>query len=170
MVTSCFLGFEVIYIVLQAARGQESHFNVSTPFYAFMFNLMAIGAVTATLVVGYIGLQFFTLPQLALPTAYLWGIRIGVILFVIFAFEGFAMGARLSHSVGTSEIVKTIPFLNWSLTVGDLRIAHFVGMHALQILPLLGYYVFKNKYVILSLGIAYFGMATFLLVHALRSK
>ena len=43
------LGFEIIYIALQASKGQESHFNVSTPLYAALFSLMAIAASVVTL-------------------------------------------------------------------------------------------------------------------------
>ncbi|MDX1957480.1 MAG: hypothetical protein SFU98_02850, partial [Leptospiraceae bacterium] len=38
------LGFEIIYIAIQAGRGQLSHFNLSSPFYSAMYSLMAIAA------------------------------------------------------------------------------------------------------------------------------
>jgi len=48
------------------------------------------------------------------------------------------MGSRLSHSVGT-DLGNGIPFLGWNKDGGDLRILHFLGIHALQILPFIGF-------------------------------
>ncbi|MBK8345602.1 MAG: hypothetical protein IPL12_21345 [Bacteroidetes bacterium] len=42
------LGFEIIYIAIQANKGQLSHFNLTTPFYATMYSLMAIAATLVT--------------------------------------------------------------------------------------------------------------------------
>ncbi|MCH2233358.1 MAG: hypothetical protein MK078_03810 [Crocinitomicaceae bacterium] len=60
------LGFEIIYITFQAAKGQASHYNMSTPLYSSMYTLMAVGATVATLAVAYIGIKFFTtsLPEM----------------------------------------------------------------------------------------------------------
>ena len=138
------LVFETGYIALQAARGQLSHFNVSTSFHSVMFSLMGIAIMIMTLWTGYIGLLFFTNGVVALPISYLWGIRLGIIVFVVFAIEGGVMGAYMKHTVGTADGGKGLPLVNWSKTNGDLRIAHFIGMHALQILPLAGYYFSKS--------------------------
>lgn len=165
------LTFEVFYIAWQAARGQASHYNISTPFYTFMYSMMAIAAIIATLAVGYVGMKFFGASfTVELPDYYLWAIRFGFILFVIFSFEGFLMGARLAHTVGAADGGKGIPFLNWSIGYGDLRIAHFVGMHALQALPLLAWYLLRNTPLTITASVIYALGAVFILVVALRGN
>lgn len=164
------LGFEIIYIGWQAARGEASHFNVSTPFYSFMYSLMAIGASVATLVVAYYGALFFTrdLPHIDAPM--LWAIRLGCVLFVIFSFEGFVMGSQLSHTVGGVDGSPGLFFLGWSKTLGDPRVAHFVGMHALQALPLLAHFLVKSKWTIIVIGLGYAVLAGYTLHTALKGK
>ncbi|MDH4472257.1 MAG: hypothetical protein QE487_06595 [Fluviicola sp.] len=164
------LGFEIVYIALQASRGQLSHFNVSTPLYSAMYSMMAIAATIISLYTAYIAVLFFTseLPQLS--THYLWSIRLGLILFVIFSLEGFFMGSRMAHTVGAADGGGGIPILNWSMKYGDLRIAHFIGMHALQVLPILSYYVLKGTKLTIVLSIIYGLLAVFTLFQALQAK
>ena len=49
------LGFEIVYIAIQAGRGQKSHFNMSSPFYLVLFQLMGLAATLVTFYTAYIG-------------------------------------------------------------------------------------------------------------------
>lgn len=164
------LSFEIIYIAIMASVGKQSHYNVSTPFYSLMFSLMALAASLVTIYIAYMGLLFFSQSFPSLPNYYVWGIRLGILIFVIFSFQGFAMGGRMSHSVGLVNDNSNLFIVGWSRLVGDLRIAHFVGMHALQLLPVLAFYVLKNSKLTLVVGLLYAALATFTLYQALQGK
>ena len=168
--TIILLGFEILYILVQAAKGQASHFNLSTPFYAVMYSFMALAASLVTIYTAYVCLLFFKEPMPQLPEYYVWGIRLGMLLFVIFSFQGFAMGSRLTHTIGAADGGKGIPFFNWSITAGDLRIAHFLGMHALQLIPILAFYVLKNTKATFGLAAVYALVAFLSWYMAMRGK
>jgi hypothetical protein len=135
-----------------------------------MFTAMGIAIAILTAWTGYIGYLFFVKTFPALPDAYMWGIRLGILLFVIFAFEGGVMAARLSHTVGAADDGSGLPLVNWSKQHGDLRIAHFIGMHALQLLPLFGYYLSKSVKATIVFALVYFIVTTLLLVQALMGR
>lgn len=162
------LGFEVVYIAFRAGRNELSHYNMGTPLSGALFSVMALAATIVALYTGYVALLFFTGSFPELPVYYVWAIRFALLLFAVFALEGFAMGARLSHSVGGSDDSFGIPIVNWSKKFGDLRIAHFIGMHALQILPVLAFYVLKNTKAVFFVTALYTLLAVFTLVQALR--
>ncbi|HKP72049.1 MAG TPA: hypothetical protein VJT82_03865 [Pyrinomonadaceae bacterium] len=129
---------EMICVVSQAARGVPSHFNVSTAYDASVFGLMGMLIAFNTLLVLVTLLMFFGRTE-PLPPAYLWGIRLGLLLFFLASIEGVAMVSNMAHTVGTPDGGAGLPVVNWSTRAGDLRVAHFLGFHALQILPLAGY-------------------------------
>jgi len=164
------LSFELVYISIKAYQGQLSHFNVSSAFNGAMFSLMGLAISVLTIWTAYIGYLFFVNNFPDLPAAYVWGIRLGILLFVVFAFEGGVMGAKLAHTVGAPDGGSGLPLTNWSTQAGDLRIAHFIGMHALQILPLLSYYLVKNTKAIIVVGLLYFVLTSFLFIQALSGK
>jgi hypothetical protein len=164
------LGFEIIFIAIQAARGQQSHFNVSSPFYSALYALMAFAATAVTLYTAYIATLFFRNDFPNLPIYYLWSIRIALVLFVIFSLEGFVMGSRLSYTIGGADGGAGLPLVNWSTKYGDPRIAHFIGMHALQVLPLLSFYVLKNTKATIILSFLYGLVALFTSLQALPGK
>ena len=163
-------GFELIYIIFQASKGQLSHFNISTPTHSILYSLMGLVAVLVTLYTAYIGFLFFTQSFPNLSIYYVWSIRLGILIFVIFSFEGGLMGSRMNHSVGAINDNSNWWIVGWSKTVGDLRVSHFIGMHALQILPLLSFYVFKNTRITIIISIFYGLLATSTLVQALNGK
>ena len=101
---------------------------------------------------------------------YIWAIRLGILIFVIFSFEGALMSSRVSHSIGAINDNSNWWILGWSKTVGDLRVSHFVGMHALQILPLLSFYILKNTKATIVISIIYGLLAASTLVQALNGK
>ena len=163
-------GFELAYIIFQASKGQLSHFNISTPTHSLLYSLMGLIAVLVTLYTAYIGLLFFTQSFPNLPRFYVWSIRLGILIFVIFSFEGALMGSQMNHSVGAINDNSNWWILGWSKTVGDLRVSHFVGMHALQILPLLSFYILKNTKATIVISIIYGLLAASTLVQALNGK
>lgn len=136
--------FEVAYISLQAARGEASHFNTATPFTAAMYSLMGVGAVTLSA----------CSPWLAVLVArhnrdgvYRQSVILGLWLtFLLGAVGGMYMGSQTGHWVGgTASDAGGLPLFGWSRDGGDLRVAHFLGIHAMQILPLAGWLLRERR-------------------------
>ena len=62
-----------------------------------------------------------------------------VLTFVLGAGTGAVLSPRDGHWVGAIRSdLDGVPVFGWSRTGGDLRVAHFLGMHALHALPLAG--------------------------------
>ena len=80
------------------------------------------------------------------------------------------MGSRMNHSVGAINDNSNWLIVGWSKTVGDLRVSHFIGMHALQLLPLLSFYIFKNTKTAIISSLLYGLLATTTLIEALKGK
>jgi len=130
-----FMVGEIVLILMQAARGTTSHFNYATPFDAIVFITMGVMIITNSLLIGYLAFLYFR-ADFDLPTAIVWGMRLGLIVFLLASAEGVFMSQRTGHSVGAADGGAGLPFVNWSVTAGDLRVAHFFGLHAMQAIPL----------------------------------
>jgi hypothetical protein len=138
---------EVGLIVLQAARGRMSHFNAQTDLDDRIFT--AMGVTIGVFYLGVLAVAVLLLIQRVGDRALTWTLRFGLLIAMAGMALGFLMvipteeqiaadaGIAGAHSVGVADGGPGMPVTGWSTTGGDLRIPHFVGMHALQLLPLL---------------------------------
>ncbi|MCE0766737.1 hypothetical protein LWC35_28085 [Pseudonocardia kujensis] len=146
-VAALLLGVELVVIVLQVLRSTTSHFNRTTPLNSTLFTIMAVSIVAVWLASLYAAAQLFRVR--GLDPARGRAIRAGAVLAVVGMGSGVLMtlpgivgptvaaGITGAHTVGLADGGPGLPLLGWSTAGGDLRIPHFVGMHALQVLPLL---------------------------------
>jgi len=163
--------FEMMAIFTQAARGELSHFNQTGHYNVILYGLMGIIITGQTIYSIFISIPLFTRNPEGLSKAMRWALRLGIGISILFALQGGLMGARMAHTVGAADGRAGLPLLNWSRDYGDLRIAHFFGLHALQILPAFVWlYPSKRATPILVFGLLYFLLVSFVFYHALLGK
>lgn len=184
---------EIVIIFTQAGRGTYSHFNLTTPLDSALWNAMGGFVVVlwlATLVVaGFAARRSFG------DRAGTLAIRLGLAVAVVGMALGFLMipptadqvqalsqGATTlvgAHSVGVPDGGPGLPLTAWSTTGGDLRVPHFVGIHALQALPLLGWLLALPRFglveparsrLVMTGATGYLGLVALLLWQALRGQ
>lgn len=126
---------EMSAIVGQAARGTTSHFNVSNGFDGAIFTIMGVAIALNTVLVGLLTYRFFT-TQIDLSPTVLLGMRLGLLIFLLGSIEGGYMASQTGHTVGAVDGGPGLQLANWSTIAGDLRVAHFLGLHSLQAMPL----------------------------------
>lgn len=127
-------------LLTQAGRGTTSHFNITTDFDAVIFQTMGF-MIAVDMLMGLVLLFMFSKPTVKLEPIYLWGIRLGLAMFLAGGFVGMTMIANNAHTFGAPDGGPGLPILNWSTTAGDMRIAHGLALHALQAMPLAGYWI-----------------------------
>jgi len=124
-------------IFLQAARGTTSHYNGTSALNGALFGAMGVFILVNTLMTVWALYLAWRHRPLG-PAGYVWGLRLGLLVFLGGSVLGGLMIAHGQHTVGAPDGGPGLPGLGWSTRAGDLRAAHFLGMHALQALPLLG--------------------------------
>ena len=124
--------FEVVYISHQASQGSASHYNVSDPFHAFMFGVMAVAAVGLTFSQAWLAWEIWNEQKGSDLRVETLGVIIGLTMtFVLSTISGFMLGGNQPPSG------QGIPIVGWHL-YKDIRPAHFLGVHAQQLIPLWG--------------------------------
>jgi hypothetical protein len=143
---------EVGLVGLQAWRGTTSHFNVATPFDGMVFTVMGLAILLQTCSVVAVAVALWRQPFA--DAALGWALRFGIALTILGALIGGLMarptadqladaraGHRMTvagaHTVGAPDGGPGLPGTGWSTEHGDLRVSHFVGLHAMQLLPLI---------------------------------
>ena len=126
---------EMLIIPFQAARGVQSHFNQSNIFDGVLFGCMGL-----LILVNFIIMVLFLVDTIRLKLktnkSMQWAIFLGWLVVIFGSWVGGQMISQMSHSIGVADGGEGLPFLNWSTKGGDLRIAHFFGLHGIQIIPL----------------------------------
>jgi hypothetical protein len=192
-VTAIVVVLELAVIGFQAYRGTTSHFNFSTPLNAALFTVMGTAIVLQT--VSSIAIAIALWRQEFEDQALGWALRLAMIITIIGAFSGGLMtrptadqlaaahaGQTMpvigAHTVGAPDGGPGVPGTGWSTERGDLRVPHFVGLHALQALPLfawvlrrrrLGPTEAKVRLTVTAAG-SYFALFAILLAQALRGQ
>ncbi|WBC16115.1 hypothetical protein O7600_04550 [Micromonospora sp. WMMA1998] len=179
---------EMVVIVGQVLRGTTSHFNGTTPLNTALFDVM--GAAIMVLFLAQVVLAVVLLRRPTPHRAGGYAVRLGLgvsLLGMLVAFPmvaqrptGAPAGITGAHSVGVPDGGPGLPLVGWSTTGGDLRVGHFVGLHALQALPLLAIVLDRflgarldeatRARLVLVGGVAYAGVTLLLTGQALRGQ
>jgi len=134
---------ELGIIVYQGAMGVHSHYNVSSPIDGILFAAMGILIGINVLIMVLFIFDSFRL-KLKTEKSIQWAILLGWIIVFLGSWIGGQMISQMSHTVGAADGGEGLAFLNWSTIAGDLRVAHFFGLHGLQIIPLFALWLSKK--------------------------
>jgi len=189
------LGVEIALIMVQGARAVPMHFNFTTTLDAVLYQMMA-GTIVIFWFVNALGVAVLAAQKVP-SRAFAWSLRLGLIIALLGMLEGYLMTSPTpdqmallragqpatmigAHTVGAPDGGPGLPFLGWSTTHGDLRIGHFVGLHGLQIIPLLGLFLMlrrddwlteRDKVWLVVIGAAgYLGLTILVTWQALRGQ
>jgi len=159
-VTALALGVEQVIIVGAVVLDTTSHFNFSTPAHTAAWSTMG-ASIVAVWVMNLLAIVLL-LRQRLTSRAFAWSLRLGLAASFVGMGLAFLMtsptpeqlalaeagrGLPISgaHSVAVADGGPGLPLVGWSTVGGDLRAAHFVGLHGLQVLPLVGWLLVRLR-------------------------
>jgi len=154
IISAAVFAIEIAIIDLQAWRGTTSHFNNGTTLDAVLFSIMGAGIALQTLTSVATAVVLWRQRFSDRPLG--WALRLGMTITIVGALSGGLMtrptASQLAamergeaapvvgaHTVGAPDGGPGLPGTNWSVEHGDLRVPHFLGLHALQAFALLAF-------------------------------
>jgi hypothetical protein len=188
---------EMTVILTQAARGTTSHFNLTTPLNAFLWFTMG-GFIVVVWTMNLLAAILLIVERVP-GRPFAWSLRLGLLISLVGMAAGFLMVRPTpqqrqnmtttgrpqivgAHSVGIADGGPGLPIIGWSTVGGDLRVGHFVGLHAMQVLPFFGWWIASRRNAFSRLkeihrlgfvftgGSAYLGFVLLLVWQALRGQ
>lgn len=151
------MAVELAAIALQAARGVPSHFNNSTPLNAAIYAIMGLAISTNTIILLLLAMyaSFVWKPDFRtngarasvnadasgsvlitnVSAAERTGISCGLWVVVLGSVFGILISVHGAHAIGVAEDALGLPMVGWKRAGGDLRVAHFFGLHGFQAAP-----------------------------------
>jgi hypothetical protein len=153
---------ELGLIIYQASGGVQSHYNISNPFDGLIFTAMGILIAINVIIMALFIFETIRL-KLKTPKLLQWAILLGWVIVFFGSWVGGQMISEMSHNIGVEDGGPGLPLVNWSTIAGDLRVAHFFGLHGLQIIPIFALLISnksktttKNQIIIVTVfGLAY---------------
>lgn len=196
-VTAASFIVEMTVILAQAARGTSSHFNLTTPLNAFLWFTMG-GFIVVVWTMNLL-LAILLIVERVPDRPFAWSLRLGLLISLVGMATGFLMVRPTpeqrqnmtttgrpdivgAHSVGIADGGPRLPIVGWSTVGGDLRVGHFVGLHAMQVLPFFGWWIARRRNAfsrlseihrlgfVFTAGSAYLGFVLLLVWQALRGQ
>jgi hypothetical protein len=171
------LWIEILIIGGQAARGQLSHFNDDGGTGSLLFAIMGATITVVFFLNAAVAVRF--LRERSIEADLAVAVRVGLLVTLVGMSLGFLLTASGGHTVGLPDGGAGLPLVGWSTVGGDLRIGHFVGLHALQVLPLLAGLLARfaptldvptRARMLRVVGLGYLGLIALLTVQALRGQ
>jgi hypothetical protein len=190
------LSLEMILLLIQATRARPMHFNYTTPLDSALWITMTVGIFT--MFAAFVVLLIAVWRGVRQQPVIAWAVRIGMVITAVgLMTPNLSAGPNASqlkaaqanqpnillgaHTIGSSSATPDaepgLPLIGWNTQHGDIRIGHFIGLHALQLIPLFGIWLSRRKLsqnrqlaLLWTAGFGYFGLMLLTTWQALRGQ
>lgn len=124
---------EVAWVSIQRARGVPSHFNFDTAFDTGFFIANGVAIAVTVAVITILAVRAFQARDLDPAMAVAWQVGL-VVLLVSMSVGGWMISMGIAAAdAGTAANLTTVA------PAGQLKVPHAIGMHAIQVLPVLAW-------------------------------